>query len=171
LGLLARFDEVNACLESEGNFDEKHDLARTPLEGHYDVFVHEESSSVGSNYVIPNPIEHSHVSITRSQPSFSANYSVVVPNGISKLCDFKVDLGRENNMSIMLRGNVENFGCLGYFSGYDATRDPYWTYLEDKPEKIMWCTFFDFSFDFSMAFGLLQIAVSFFVIILLALSY
>jgi len=151
LGLLARFDEVNACLELEGNFDEMHDLARTPLEGHYDVFVYEESYSIGSSYVIPNPIEHSYVSIMRSQPSFPPNYCIDVPNDISRLCGFKVDLGRENNMFNMLGGNVENFGSLGYISGYDASRHPYWTYLKDTPEKIMWSTFF----YFSMAFGLL----------------
>ena len=53
-------------------------------------------------------------------------------------------------MLYMLGGNVENFGSLGYFSGYDATFDSYCI------KKIMWSTFFDFSFDFSMAFALLM---------------
>jgi len=48
-----------------------------------------------------------------SQPSFSPDYFVDVPNDISKLCDFNVDLGRENNMFNVLGGNVENFGSLG----------------------------------------------------------
>jgi len=83
----ARFDDVSACLELEGNFDEMHDLVRTPLEAHYDVFVYEESSSLSSNYVIPNPIEHTHVSLMCLQPSFFLEYFVDVPNDISKLCD------------------------------------------------------------------------------------
>jgi len=78
----ARFDEVNAGLELEGNFDEMHDLARTPLKGHHNVFVREESSSLGSNYIIPIPIEHSHASLMCSQPSFSPEYSIDVPKDI-----------------------------------------------------------------------------------------
>ena len=93
-----------------------------------------------------------------------------MPNDISKLCDFNVDLGLENNMFNMLGRNDENFGSLRYFSGYDAALDPHWIYLEDKPRKIMWSTFFYFSFDFSMAFGLLKRALNFFVTVLLMLS-
>jgi len=38
-------------------------------------------------------------------------------------------------------------------------------------KKIMWNTFFDFSFDFSMAFGLLKRALAFFVMLIFMLSY
>jgi len=41
----------------------------------------------------------------------------------------------------------------------------------DKPGKIMWNTFFDFSFDFSMAFSLIKRALTFFALILCMLSY
>ena len=59
-----------------------------------------------------------------------------------------------------LGGNVENFGSLGYFSGYDAALDPYCINLVDKPRKILWSTFFAFSFDFSMAFSLIKRALT-----------
>ena len=36
--------------------------------------------------------------------------------------------------------------------GYYPSFDPYYAYLEDVPRKIMWSTFFDRAFDFSMAF-------------------
>jgi len=54
----------------------------------------------------------------------------------------------------VLGGNVETFESLGIFSGYDAALDPYCIYVVDKPRKILWNTFFAFSFDFSMAFNL-----------------
>ena len=76
---------------------------------------------------------------------------------------FNVDMGHENNLFNVLGGNNDNFESLGYLSGYDATLDPYCTYLVDKPRKIMWDTFFDFSFDFSMSFTLIKRALIFFV--------
>jgi len=36
--------------------------------------------------------------------------------------------------------------------GYNPSFDPYYAYLEDMPGKIEWNSFFDHSFDFSMAF-------------------
>jgi len=65
-----------------------------------------------------------------------------------------------------LGGNVENFESLDYFSGYNATLDSYCIDLEDKRRKIMWSTFFNFSFDFSMALTLRGL-ILFFVLILL----
>ena len=65
---------------------------------------------------------------------------------ISKICDSHVELGYEDNMFNMLGGNVDNCLSLGYLSGYDASLNPYCIYLEDKPKKIMWNTFFAFSF-------------------------
>ena len=83
-----------------------HDLARTPLEGHYDVFVHEEFSSLGCNYVIPIPTKHSYVSLTGSQPSLSPEYYFEAPIENPMFSDSNVDLGREENMFNMLSGNV-----------------------------------------------------------------
>ena len=60
---------------------------------------------------------------------------------------------------------------LGYFRGYDASFDPYCIYLVDKPRNILWNTFFAFSFDFSMAFTLINRALAFFALILFMLSY
>ena len=59
-----------------------------------------------------------------------------------------------------LGGNVEKFESLGYLSGYDAALDPYGIYLVDKPRKILWNTFFTFSFDFSIGFCLIKRALT-----------
>ena len=63
-------------------------------------------------------------------------------------------MGHDNNMFNMLGGNVENFECLGYLSGYNVALDPYCIYLVDQRRKILWTPFFDFSFDFSTALTL-----------------
>ena len=126
--------------------------------------MHKESSSVVANYVIPNSLERSHLSPIHSQPLFSPKCSVDVHNGISKLCDFNVDLCYDDHMFHMLGGNAHHFESLGYLSGYDAALDSYCLYLVDKPRKIMWSTFFDFSFDFSMALTLRGL-ILFFVLI------
>ena len=41
---------------------------------------------------------------------------------------------------------------LGDIRGYNPSFDPSCAYVEDKPQKIMWNTFFDHTFDFSRAF-------------------
>jgi len=41
----------------------------------------------------------------------------------------------------------------------------------DRPRKIMWNTFFYFSFHFSMAFALVNLVLTFFVVIIVVLSY
>ena len=63
-------------------------LVDTPLEGCSDMFMHERSPSIGSNHVIPNPLEHFHDSIMCSQPSLSPELDFDVPKDISNLCDF-----------------------------------------------------------------------------------
>jgi len=74
-------------------------------------------------------------------------------------------------MFSMLGRNVDNFLFLGYFYGCDASLDPYCIFLVDAPRKIMWNTFFAFSFDFSMALALLKRAVTSFTVIIFMLSY
>jgi len=81
------------------------------------------------------------------------------------------DLGYGDNMFNLLGGNVDNFISLGYFSWYNASLEQCCMYLVDTPRKIMWDTFFDFSFDFAMAFGLLKRALTFFVTFIFILSY
>ena len=49
------------------------------------------------------------------------------------ICDTNVDLGYEDNMFNMLGKNVDNFMSLDYFSGYNASSDPYCMYLVDAP--------------------------------------
>ena len=68
-----------------------------------------------------------------------------------EICDSNVNLGNENNLLNVFGGNVETFESLGIFSAYDAVLEPYCIYLVDRPRKILWHTFFVFSFDFSMA--------------------
>jgi len=63
-GEVVRFNVTNACFKLEDILDEMHDLDETPLEGSRDVFMHEESPSLGFNdSVISNPLDHSHVSL------------------------------------------------------------------------------------------------------------
>ena len=105
----ARFDEVNACEEFDDTFHMAYNLVDTSLEGCHDMFVHGGSPSLGCDCVIPITLEHSHVSLMCSQPSFSPEYSVDVPNDISKLCDSNVDLGHEDNMLNVLGGSDKTF--------------------------------------------------------------
>jgi len=87
-----------------------------------------------------------------------------VPIERFKLCDFNVDWGCDDHMFHMLGGNVDHFEFVGYLSGYDTGLDPYCLSLVDMPRKIMWSTFFDFSFDFSIALTLRGL-ILFFVLI------
>ena len=142
----------NALCGLEETLGREHNLIYTPLEGCQDLFVHEGSSSFTYDNVFPNSLEPAHVSTFSSPPSFSSpELTFDVPNNISQINDSNVDLGHENHMLNLLGGNNENFESMGYFRGYDAALDPYCIDLVDLPRKIMWHTFFNFSFDFSMA--------------------
>jgi len=83
------------------------------------------------------------------------------------ICGANVDLGYEDPMFHVLGRNLYNLVPLGYFSRYNASFDPYCMYTIDAPRKIMCNTFIDFSFDFSIVFGLLKRAPSFFIVIIL----
>jgi len=74
-------------------------------------------------------------------------------------------------MFTVLDRNVANFLSLGYFSGYNVSLDPYCLYLVDKPYEIMWNTFSDFCFDFSIAFALLMRALIFLTILIIILYH
>jgi len=106
-----------------------------------------------------------------SQPSFFPKYYSNAPIDKPMICDSNVDLGYENKMIQVLGGNVDHFVPLGYCSGYDAYIDRYYIYLVDEPKKIMWATFLDLSFDFSTASSLFKRALTFFAMIILAVSY
>ena len=121
--------------------------------------------------VLPNPFGHSHVSPMCSQPFSSPKYYFYVPIDNPMICDSNGNLGYEDNILNVLGGNVANFLSLGYFSGYDASLDLYCIYLVDKPEKIMWSTFMNFSFDFSMTFTFLKRVLTFLATIISMLSY
>ena len=94
---------------------------------------------------------------------------MLIDNSI--ICDSNVDLGYEDITFDVLSENVDNFLSIGYLSGYDVSVDPYCRYLAKKPKKIMWDTFLNFSFDFSMAFAWLMRALTFFTLIIFVLSY
>jgi len=105
--------------------------------------------------VIPISLEQYHVSPMLSQPSSSSpEYTYDVPNDIFELSDANVDLGNEDHLLNLLSGNNEKMESLGFLCGYDAALDPYCINLVDMPRKILWNTFFNFSFDFSMALTL-----------------
>ena len=106
-GVYANFGLNNALCGLEYRFDMEHNLVDTPLEGCRDVFMHEGSPSLGSNHVIPNPLEHSHVSTFCSQPSFSADYTYDVPIDNFEICDSNVDLANENNVLMCLVGMLK----------------------------------------------------------------
>ena len=92
----------------------------------------------------PNRLDHSHVLPVCSLPSQSLEYYIDALISNPMIFDANNDLGYEDNMFSMLGGNVDNFISLGYFSGYNASLDPYFMHLVDAPRKIMWNTFFDF---------------------------
>ena len=54
-----------------------------------------------------------------------------------EICDSNVDMSNKDNVLNMLGWNVDTFMSLGYFSGYDASLDPYCIYLVDKSRKIL----------------------------------
>ena len=56
----------------EETLEREHNLVYTPLEGCRDLFLHEGSSSLSFENVLPNPLEHAHVSTFSSQPSSSS---------------------------------------------------------------------------------------------------
>jgi len=104
-------------------------------------------------------------------PSLSPEYYINVLIDNPMICDANVDLGYKDCMFNMLDGNVNNFISLGYFSGYNASLDPHYMCLVDKPRKIMWNTFCDFFFDFSIVFDLIRRALTFFNVLILLLSH
>ena len=100
----AKFDEINACLESRNTFDRVHYLARTPLEECHDIFMHEESPRLGCDNVLPSPLDHSHVYNLCSQPSLSSEFDFDVPIDNHMFCDSNVDLGMRITCLICLVG-------------------------------------------------------------------
>ena len=68
------------------------------------------------------------------------------------ICDTNIDLGYEDNIFSMPRGNVHDYVPLGYFRGHDSFIDHYCICIGDLPKKIMWTTFFNSSYEFSEVF-------------------
>ena len=118
-GFDVTFDFFDACFKSKDILDEVHGLAETPLEVSRDVFMNEESPSLGfDNNILPNPLDHSHVSPICSLHSPSPEYYIDMPIENPMIFYANNDLGYEDNMFSMLGGNVDNFMSLCYFSWY-----------------------------------------------------
>ena len=80
-GFIAMFDVANACFKLEETLEEVYDLVETSLDGLYDVFMTEESSSLSfDNSVLPNPLYHSHISSTYSLPFPCLEYYMPIDN-------------------------------------------------------------------------------------------
>ena len=90
----AGFDMNNDLCGFEETLDREHNLVDTPLEGCREVFVHERSPSLAYENVIPSSLEHSPVS-TLCFTTFNIipRVRLNVPNDISTICDFNVDMG------------------------------------------------------------------------------
>jgi len=86
------------------------------------------------------------------------------------ICDANVDSGSEDPMFHVLGRNFDNFVSLGYCIGYNTSLDPSCMYVVDALRKIIWNTFFDFSFDFSIALGLVKRVLTLFIVVILKLS-
>jgi len=120
-GYVTNFGMNNDLCGFEDTLNRGHNLVDPPLEGCRDLFVHEGSSSLSFENVLPNPLEHAHVSTFSSQPSSSSpEYTYDVPNDISEISDSNVGVGNKDHMLNLLGGNVENFESLGSLCGYDA---------------------------------------------------
>jgi len=167
------FGVADARFKYEDILNTVHNLDKTPLEGSRDVFMHEESPSLGfDDSVILNPLDHSYVSPMCSLLSPSPKYYIDMPVENPMIVDANVDLGYEVNMFDMLGGNINNFVSLDCFSGFNASFDPYYIYLEDLPRKITWTTLFNHSYDFSMAIDKVKrIPILFAVVSLLPLTF
>jgi len=136
------------------------------------VLAHKKSPSLGfHDVVLPNPLDHSHVSSTCSQPSISPKYSLDAPIDNPKICDSNVDLSYEDSDFSVLGGNVDDYVSLGCFRGYDPSIDPYCVCIGGLPRKVMWITFFNPSYDFSMVFAKINRIVDIFGVILIITSY
>jgi len=91
-----------------------HNLVETPLEGSCDVFIHEQSPSLGSDdSVLPNPLDHLHPFPLFSVPSPSRKNYINAPMGNLMICDAIMDLGYEDNMVNVFDGNVDDYMSLG----------------------------------------------------------
>ena len=143
-----------------------------PLEELHDIFIHKKSPSLGfDDSVIPNPLDHSHVSPMYLRPSHYPKCDIVEPIDNSMICNANIDLGCDDKMFNILGGNIDNFLSLGYFSGYNASLDPYCMCLGDLPKKIMWSTIFNPSYDFSIAIDKVKRILVVFGVILVIASY
>jgi len=115
-----------------------HDLVEAPLEESHDAFIHEESPNLSfDDNVIPNPLDHSHVSPMCSQPSPYPECDIVELVDNSMIYNANIDFDYDGNEFNVLGGNVDDYVSLVYFRGYDPSIDPYCVFLEDLPRKIM----------------------------------
>jgi len=131
-----------------------YDIDKTPLGWSLDVFMHEESLSLGfSDSALPNPLHHSHISPLWSLPSPFTKYYIDAPINNLKICDANMDLGHKNNMFSMLGGNFDGYVSRCCFRGYDPPINLYCARVEGLYKKIIWTAFFNTCYDYSKAFN------------------
>ena len=106
-----------------------------------------------------------------SQPPISPECSLDASIDNPMIFDANVDLGYEINMFNMLGENANIFVSLGCFSGFNASLDPYYIYLENLPRKVMWTTFFNHSYDFSVGIYKVKRIPILFVVVFIIASY
>jgi len=76
-----------------------YDLSETPLQGSCDVFMHEESPSLGfDDSVFHNPLNHSHTFPLCSMPYPSLEYYIDVPINNPMIFYANVNLGYDDSM-------------------------------------------------------------------------
>ena len=104
-GYAANLGMDSALCGLEETHEWKYNLVYTPLEGCQDLFVHEGSSSLIYENVIPNSHEPYHVSTMCSLPSSpSPKLAFDVPIDNSEICEPNVKMGHEDNMINLLGG-------------------------------------------------------------------
>jgi len=90
---------------------------------------------------------------------------------IHSICTEPLDLTPTSSALLPFPSHVLAFHkSLGDLKGSHPSFNPYCANLEDKPTKIMWTTFFDHTFDFSMGFDEFKRPLTLFSLSLLVFS-
>jgi len=100
----------------------------------------------------------------------------IVMGSAAPALDLLIELLNLTPTSFPLLPTTPSYVCayhesLGDVRGYNPSLDPCCAYLEDVLRKIMWSTFFDHAFDFSMVFGKFKKPLTFLASSFVVLSY
>jgi len=86
------------------------------------------------------------------------------------ICETNANLGCGDNMFYMLGRNLDDF-MPRYIRSHDPSIHPCSLYLENLPRKVMWATFFTFSYEFSEALDKIKRILIVFRVIFVIASY